>query len=181
MQIKRIPLFIASSFAIGLLWFQPAAGMAAPPVTPPNSTMVTGREQPVVSADKTIYNESTGRYTLQGNVRIAIGGRTFSTDEAKISSQTLQIWTDGHTELHEGELCFTGDAIYAELAGNTAWFFGVRCGLKRPGLVIHADTMNYNWETHIVTFDGHVYCTQHGYNTTTSHLEFDLEKNIIVG
>lgn len=181
MTLSRIPLYFAFSLALGLLCTVPANGQAHPKPIQLSSSMVTAREQPLVSADKTAYNESTGRYTLTGNVRIVIGGRTITTNTAQISSQTLQIWTDGDTTLLEGELCFTGDALYADPAENTAWFFGARCGLKRPGLVIHADNMNYNWVTRIVTFDGHVYCAQHGHNTTSSHLEFDLDKDAIVG
>lgn len=183
MRQNRIPLYFAFSLGLGLslLCTVPATGQATQNPTQLSSSLVTAREQPVVAADKTAYNEDTGRYTLTGNVRITMGGRTIATSRAKISSQTLQVWTDTRTVLREGELCFTGDALYAELAGNTAWFFGTRCELKRPGLVIHADNMDYNWETRIVTFDGHVYCTQHGHNTTSSHLEFDLDKNAIVG
>lgn len=145
-----------------------------------NADMAKSKYQPTVTADKITYNEDTGLYTLAGNVRVVLPDRTFCAQYAKIHPISLLLWTDGGSEIYEGELHFTSDAMYAELAGNTTWCFGTRCGVERPGLSIHGDNMQYNWETHIVTFDGHVLWVQKGKNTTATHLEFDLNKNDVV-
>lgn len=171
---------------LNFIWLLPATGKAEPATvntqTIKLSTDIPSQtEKPVVSAEQSSFNEDTGLYSLKGKVHITFNGRTITANSAKIKEPTLQLWTSGHTLLTEGELRFTGEALYAELAGTTAWFFGTRCSLERPGLVIRADNMNYNWQTHIVTFDGHVFCVQKGHDTIASHLEFDLEKNAIVG
>lgn len=145
-----------------------------------NTDMAKNKTQPAIAADIVNFNEDTGLYSLEGNVRITMPQRTFLTQSAKISPSSLLLWTDGGSEIIEGELHFTCDAIYAELAGNTAWCFGTRCGVERPGLIIHGDNMQYNWDTRLVIFDGHVLCVQKGKSTTASHLEFDLDKNDIV-
>jgi len=145
-----------------------------------NADMAKSKCQPVISADHSNYNEESGLYELTGNVRIQCQGRIITAAMAKINAKTLQIWADGGTTITEGELLFTGDALYAELTENTAWFFGTRCGCERPGLLIHGDNMRYNWQSHIVIFDGHVLWAQKGKTHTTSHLEFDLNKNDVV-
>ena len=145
-----------------------------------NADMAKSKYKPVASADHSSYNEETGLYTLTGNVCIKCQDFTITADTCRVNANTLQVWADGHALITEGELRFTGDALYAEITENTAWFFGTRCGVERPGLVIHADNMRYNWQTHIVVFDGHVLWMQKGKNHTSSHLEFDLNKNDIV-
>lgn len=145
-----------------------------------NADMAKSKYKPVASADNSSYNEETGLYTLTGNVCIRCQGFTITADTAKVNASTLQVWADGHSLITEGELRFTGDALYAELTENTAWFFGTRCGCERPGLAIHSDNMQYNWQTHIVIFDGHVLYMQKGKNYTSNHLEYDLNKNDIV-
>lgn len=175
-------LFLLLSF----MGFMPAAVKAEPltnniQIVKLSTAMPSRTEKPMVSAEQSDFNEDTGLYSLKGKVHITFSGRTITANSAKIKEPTLQLWTSGHTMLTEGELRFTGEALYAELAGTTAWFFGTRCSLERPGLIIRADNMNYNWQTHIVTFDGHVFCVQKGHDTAAAHLEFDLEKNAIVG
>ena len=145
-----------------------------------NADMAKSKYQPVVSADHSQYNEDNGLYELTGNVRIQYEGRVITAANAKINANTLQVWADGGTVITEGELTFTGDALYAELTESTAWFFGTRCGCERPGLAIHSDNMRYNWQTHIVVFDGHVLWVQKGKSNPSSHLEFDLNKNDVV-
>jgi len=145
-----------------------------------NAEMTKSKYQPVVRADHSEYNEENGLYTLTGNIAIQCQGLTITADTAKVNASTLQVWADGHAAITEGELHFTGDALYAEITESTAWFFGTRCGVERPGLAIHADNMRYNWQSHIVIFDGHVLWMQKGKNHTSSHLEYDLNKNDIV-
>ena len=145
-----------------------------------NADMAKSKYKPVVSADHSSYSEETGLYTLTGNVCIKCQDFTITADTAKVNANTLQVWADGHAIITEGELRFTGDVLYAEITESTAWFFGTRCGVERPGLVIHGDNMRYNWQTHIVVFDGHVLWMQKGKNHTSSHLEFDLNKNDVV-
>lgn len=159
---------------------QHPAAASGYPVTPLKSaSIIKGQEQVVVSADQSSYNETAGRYALHGHVRIQSGPRTFLSASAQISTRTLQLWTESPTQLQEGELRFSGGAVYAELAGSTALFFGPSCKMERPGLAIQSDNMSYNWETHIATFDGHVLCIRKDERRAAGHLEFDLENNEI--
>lgn len=177
MNYIRIPLLVLGMFC-SLLTLCYANGLSQGNTI--NADMAKSKYQPVVSADHSEYNEETGLYDLSGNVRIQCQGRIITSDSAKVNASTLQIWADGRAAITEGELRFTGDALYAELTESTAWFFGTRCGCERPGLAIHGDNMRYNWQTHIVVFDGHVLWVQKGKSNTTSHLEFDLNKNDVV-
>lgn len=136
-------------------------------------------DQPTVSADSSSYNEETGRYTLTGHVRIIHGERIISTDLAQVCPKTLEIWTQGSTTLTEGELLFTGDAMYADGNERAAWFFGTRVGMARPGLNIRADTMSYRWKDRLVSFDGHVLVSQNGKAHAYDHITFSLAKNRI--
>lgn len=138
-------------------------------------SIVQGRDKAIVTADHSSYNPETARYTLRGNVTIQFGSRTFHTNAAKISTQTLQLWTENNTKLIEKDLHFTGGAVYADLQANIAWFFGPNCSLEIPGLAIHSDNMIYNWCTRIASFDGHVLCIQKGEQRTAGHMEYDLD------
>ena len=174
MEKIRIPQLIIALF---LLLIYPCLVNAGTPGHTINTDMAQSKYQPVVTADRSTYNEESGLYNLSGNVRIQCEGRLITANNAKINANTLQVWADGRAAITEGEMVFTRDALYAELSGNTVWFFGNRCGVERPGLMIHGDNMQYNWKTHIVIFDGHVLWVHKGKSNTTTHLEFDLEKD----
>ena len=175
--MMKIRVFL--SIIIFLMFIAPCFSEAGTPGHTINTDMAKSKYPPVISADRSNYNEESGLYHLTGNVRIQFDGRVITANDAKINAHTMQVWADGRSAITEGELKFTSDALYAELSGNTVWFFGNRCGVERPGLVIHGDNMQYNWETHIVIFDGHVLWVHHGKSNTTAHLEFDLEKDDI--
>lgn len=111
----------------------PPASASEYPVTPLKSaSIIKGQEQVIVSADQSSYNETTGRYDLHGHVRIQSGPRIFLSDSAKISARTLQLWTESPTHLQEGELRFSGGAVYAELAGITVLFSGQAAKWNAP-------------------------------------------------
>ena len=175
-----IKIRISLLLIISLMFIAPCLSEAGTPGHTINTDMAKSKYQPIISADHSNYNEDSGLYNLTGNVRIQCEGRIITANNAKVNANTLQVWADGRAAITEGELSFTGDALYAELSGNTVWFFGSRCGVERPGLVIHGDNMQYNWETHIVIFDGHVLWVHRGKSDTTSHLEYDLEKDDVV-
>lgn len=177
MKSIRIPMLLLGMFFC-LLTLCHASGVDSGHTL--NADMAKSKYQPVVSADHSQYNEDNGLYELTGNVRIQCQGRLITAAAAKINANTMQVWANGGAAITEGELHFTGDALYAELTESTAWFFGTRCGVERPGLAIHGDNMRYNWQTRIVVFDGHVLWVQKGKNHTTSHLEYDLNKNDVV-
>ncbi len=139
------------------------------------SSSLAESDRPVVSAESSKYDAESGRYTLRGKVRIQIGTRLITTDYAQISRTSDRIWTQGHTRLQDGELLFDGDALYMDLAKDTAWFFGRRCGLDRPGLAIHADTLSYAWDDQLAVFGGHVLYLEDGREKAADHLEYDLE------
>lgn len=133
--------------------------------------------RPAVSADTTRFDEETGRYILSGNVRIIWDSRVLTTDEAQFSARTGEIWTQGRTVMQDGEPVFRGDALYASLTEHQAWFFGQRCGMSRPGLSVHSDTMLYNWEKKLAVFDGHVLLIQKDKQRAGDHLVYDIARN----
>lgn len=177
MKCIRIPLLLIGMF-FSLLTLCSAKDLESGHTL--NADMAKSKVQPVVTADHSQYNEDSGLYELSGNVRIQCQEQVITATNAKINANTMQVWADGGTTITEGELTFTGDALYTELTESTAWFFGTRCGCERPGLAIHSDNMRYNWQTRIAVFDGHVLWVQKGKNHTSSHLEYDLDKNDIV-
>ncbi len=145
--MKPARWLLTAAIAALMSWSIALPGQAAPQTITLSVTdqIIKGQDKAIVTADHSTYNE-----------------RTILTDAAKISTQTLQLWTEGNTKLTEGELCFAGGAVYAELAGNVAWFFGPNCSLERPGLAIHSDNMAYHWDRQTAVFDGHVLCIYKG-------------------
>ena len=173
---KYARLLLAAALVSLNLAALPQAASARQTITVSTTdSIIQGHDKAIVTADHSSYNPDTARYTLRGNVMIQFGSRTFRTDTAKISTKTLQFWTENNTQLMEGDLHFTGGAVYADLQANVAWFFGPNCSLERPGLAIHSDNMVYNWCTRIASFDGHVLCIQKGEQRTAGHMEYDLD------
>lgn len=177
--------------ALGLLigLTAPAAAEGTQPVTKdmeiadvtevhPVSSFMQG-EQPAISARSVQYDEKTGRYICHGSVQIHLGDRLITADEAQITSDLSAIWTQGTARLIDGENIFCSEAIYARPFEGQAYFFGTRCKLKRPGLAIDSDSIEYRWQDKIGVFDGHVlYIDSDGENAFV-HLEYDFNKNKI--
>ena len=137
-----------------------------------------GRSQAAaVSADQVSYDEQTGRYVCHGNVRIDLGTRTLLAQEAQLTSDLRTIWMQGSARLVENEIIFSGEAIYASLDDNRAFLFGQRCSMKRPGLSISSDAVQYRWDDRLVLFDGHVLMVDGEREKACTLLEYDLEKN----
>lgn len=55
----------------------------------------------------------SGRYICHGAVRITLGDRLITADEAQITSDLSTIWTQGTARLIDGENVFCSEAIYA--------------------------------------------------------------------
>ncbi len=140
-------------------------------------TSLTASVQPVISANSVRYDEQLGRYICHGNVRINLGDRLIAADEAQITSDLSAIWTQGHAKLTEGENTFSSEAIYARPLDSVAYFFGDRCKLKRPGLAIDSDSIEYNWQDKTADFDGHVLLIDSSGERVAAHLEYDFNKN----
>ena len=85
-----------------------------------------GEVKPAVSADTTSFDEESGRYILSGNVRIMWKQHLITTDEAKLSARTGEIWTQGRTSLRDGEPVFYGDALL--VGGNGTKFSSTKTG-----------------------------------------------------
>ena len=113
-------------------------------------------ERPAISARSVQYDEKSGRYICHGTVKITLGNRLITADEAQITSDLSTIWTQGSARLIDGENIFCSEAIYARPLEGQAFFFGTRCKLKRPGLAIDSDSIEYRWQDKIGVFDGHV-------------------------
>ena len=177
--------------ALGLLigLTAPAAAEGTQPVTKdmevadvtevhPVSSFMQG-EQPAISARSVQYDEKTGRYTCHGSVQIHLGDRLITADEAQITSDLSAIWTQGTARLIDGENIFCSEAIYARPFEGQAYFFGTRCKLKRPGLAIDSDSIEYRWQDKIGVFDGHVLYIDSDGEKAFVHLEYDFNKNKI--
>lgn len=133
--------------------------------------------QPAISASSIHYDEQAGRYICHGNVRISLGDRLIMADEAQLTSDLSSIWTQGNARLIEGENIFSSEAIYARPNDDTAYFFGERCKLKRPGLAIASDSIEYRWQEKTASFDGHVLFIDSDGEKVAAHLEYDFNKN----
>lgn len=177
--------------ALGLLigLTAPAAAEGTQPVTKdmevadvtevhPVSSFMQG-EQPAISARSVQYDEKTGRYICHGSVQIHLGDRLITADEAQITSDLSAIWTQGTARLIDGENIFCSEAIYARPLEGQAFFFGTRCKLKRPGLAIDSDSIEYRWQDKIGVFDGHVLYIDSDGEKAFVHLEYDFNKNKI--
>ena len=177
--------------ALGLLigLTAPAAAEGTQPVTKdmevadvtevhPVSSFMQG-EQPAISARSVQYDEKTGRYICHGSVQIHLGDRLITADEAHITSDLSAIWTQGTARLIDGENIFCSEAIYARPFEGQAYFFGTRCKLKRPGLAIDSDSIEYRWQDKIGVFDGHVLYIDSDGEKAFVHLEYDFNKNKI--
>lgn len=177
--------------ALGLLigLTAPAAAEGTQPVTKdmevadvtevhPVSSFMQG-EQPAISARSVQYDEKTGRYICHGSVQIHLGDRLITADEAQITSDLSAIWTQGTARLIDGENIFCSEAIYARPFEGQAYFFGTRCKLKRPGLAIDSDSIEYRWQGKIGVFDGHVLYIDSDGEKAFVHLEYDFNKNKI--
>ncbi len=177
--------------ALGLLigLTAPAAAEGSQPVTKdmevadvtevhPVSSFMQG-EQPAISARSVQYDEKTGRYICHGSVQIHLGDRLITADEAQITSDLSAIWTQGTARLIDGENIFCSEAIYARPFEGQAYFFGTRCKLKRPGLAIDSDSIEYRWQDKIGVFDGHVLYIDSDGEKAFVHLEYDFNKNKI--
>ena len=177
--------------ALGLLigLTAPAAAEGTQPVTKdmevadvtevhPVSSFMQG-EQPAISARSVQYDEKTGRYICHGSVQIHLGDRLITADEAQITSDLSAIWTQGTARLIDGENIFCSEAIYARPFEGQAYFFGTRCKLKRPGLAIDSDSIEYRWQDKIGVFDGHVLYIDSDGEKAFVHLEYDFNKNMI--
>ena len=177
--------------ALGLLigLTAPAAAEGTQPVTKdmevadvtevhPVSSFMQG-EQPAISARSVQYDEKTGRYICHGSVQIHLGDRLITADEAQITSDLSAIWTQGTARLIDGENIFCSEAIYARPFEGQASFFGTRCKLKRPGLAIDSDSIEYRWQDKIGVFDGHVLYIDSDGEKAFVHLEYDFNKNKI--
>lgn len=177
--------------ALGLLigLTAPAAAEGTQPVTKdmevadvtevhPVSSFMQG-EQPAISARSVQYDEKTGRYICHGSVQIHLGDRLITADEAQITSDLSAIWTQGTARLIDGENIFCSEAIYARPFEGQAYFFGTRCKLKRPGLAIDSDSIEYRWQDKIGVFDGHVLYIDSDGEKAFVHVEYDFNKNKI--
>ena len=177
--------------ALGLLigLTAPAAAEGTQPVTKdmevadvtevhPVSSFMQG-EQPAISARSVQYDEKTGRYICHGSVQIHLGDRLITADEAQITSDLSAIWTQGTARLIDGENIFCSEAIYARPFEGQAYFFGTRRKLKRPGLAIDSDSIEYRWQDKIGVFDGHVLYIDSDGEKAFVHLEYDFNKNKI--
>lgn len=134
--------------------------------------------KPVITADKTYFDITTGLYHLEGNVYIEAGSRIITAGQAKVSLATLEVWGSGKITLKQDDLRFAGDTVYVSGAKKEAAIEGVH--LERTGLLIKSDKALFNWETKIATFTGHVEVTQNDETRSYDSIRYNVITNEIL-
>ncbi|WP_462332735.1 LptA/OstA family protein [Schwartzia sp. (in: firmicutes)] len=136
-------------------------------------TAVTSAAMPDISADKTKFDPLTMTYELTGHVRVATSDRVITADHAKGTMTTMEVWADGNITLMQDDIVFKGSKLYvngnahnADITGGTTY--------ERSTLLIKSDNANFNWDTKLADFSGHVKRTMDGESETFNHLVYNV-------
>ena len=76
--------------------------------------------RPSITSDSNYLDMNTGRYILEGHVRIATDARVITADKAQVSIASLEVWGQGHITVTQDDITFTGDNVYANGNKNYA-------------------------------------------------------------
>ena len=134
--------------------------------------------KPVIKADSTAFDITTGQYLLKGNVSVQVNNRLITAGEAKVSIWSLEVWGAGGITLTQGDINFSGDTIYVNGGQNTARVTG-NVAFKRGSLTITADEALYNWHSKHGVFSGNVNITQGDTSWTADSVGYNVETNDI--
>ena len=130
-------------------------------------------EQPDISCDKQSFDFMTGRYLLDGHVRVASKGRVVTADHAQGSFITEEVWAQGDVTLTQDGLLFRGDALYVDAKSHTAHLKD-NILFERDNLTIKADDVVFNWDTKIAECTGSVTRILAGEKKTLSRLVYNV-------
>ncbi|MBR1759700.1 MAG: organic solvent tolerance protein OstA [Schwartzia sp.] len=163
MEKKTAKLFRLALFA--LLFLLPAATAFA--------------ERPEITCDKQTFDIFTGRYLLDGNVRVAGKGRAVTADHAQVSLITQEVWAQGNVTLLQEGYTFRGEDLYVEGNSHVA-HLKEKILFERGDLTIRADDVVFNWDTKIAECTGNVTHVLAGKKKKLSRLVYNVATEEIV-
>ncbi len=143
--------------------------------------MLTGTvlAKPIIKADRTYFDITTGLYVLNGNVYVEVGNRIIKANQAKVSIASLEVWAIGGVSLTQEDITFIGDSVYVFGTQKRAQISG-GVNFNRPGIAFVADNVDYDWQTKIAVFSGNVQINQSGNTSTTDRVSYDVQNNKIL-
>ncbi len=130
-------------------------------------------EKPDISCDRQSFDFMTGRYLLDGNVRVASKERAVTADHAQVSLITQEVWAQGNVTLLQEGITFRGDDLYVEGRGHIA-YLKKNILFERGDLTIQADAVAFNWDTKIAECTGNVTRIRTGEEKSLSRLVYNV-------
>ncbi len=130
-------------------------------------------EKPDISCDRQTFDFMTGRYLLDGNVRVASKDRAVTADHAQVSLITQEVWAQGNVTLLQEGITFRGDDLYVEGRGHVAYLKN-NILFERGDLTITADDVAFNWDTKIAECAGNITRIRAGEKRRLSRLVYNV-------
>lgn len=143
----------------------------------PTATAFAGR--PDISCDKQSFDIFTGRYLLDGNVRVSEKDRAVTADHAQVSLITQEVWAQGNVTLEQEGYTFRGEDLYVEGRGHVA-HLKEKILFERGNLTIKADDVVFNWDTKLAECTGNVTRILAGEQKNLSRLVYNVATEEIV-
>ncbi|MBR5162388.1 MAG: organic solvent tolerance protein OstA [Schwartzia sp.] len=135
-------------------------------------------EKPDISCDRQTFDFMTGRYLLDGNVRVAQKNRAVTADHAQVSLITQEVWAQGNVTLLQEGITFRGDDLYVEGRGHIA-HLKENILFERGDLTIKADDVVFNWDTKIAECTGNIMRIRAGEKKHLSRLVYNVSTDEI--
>ena len=135
--------------------------------------------QPDISCDKQSFDFLTGRYLLDGHVRVATKESVVTADHAQGSFLTQEVWAQGNVTLMRDDLLFRGEDLYVDAKNHIA-NLKENIFFERGDLSIKADAVTFNWDTKIAECTGKVTRTLAGEKKKVSRLVYNVATGEIV-
>ena len=143
----------------------------------PTATVFAGR--PEISCDKQTFDFFTGRYLLDGNVRVSEKDRAVTADHAQVSLITQEVWAQGNVTLLQEGYTFRGEDLYVEGKGHVA-HLKEKILFERGDLTIQADDVVFNWDTKIAECTGNITRILAGDKKNLSRLVYNVATEEII-
>lgn len=135
--------------------------------------------KPVINADKTYFDITSGLYVLEGNVYVEVGSRIVRAHKAKVSIGSLEVWATGGVTLTQDDITFTGGDVYVYGTQKRAQIDG-GVVLNRNEKTIRADSVDFNWGTKTAIFTGNVVVNDGDNVIEKSVIGYDVANNKII-
>lgn len=133
--------------------------------------------KPVVTADKTYFDVTTGLYNLVGNVYVQVGSRIITAGEAKVNMATMEVSGSGGVAVSQDDIKFKGDSVFVSGAQNKADISGNTLFVRGDNLKISADQVSFNWKTKLAVFSGNVQVTQNNNTQSFDTVTYNVDTN----